>query len=66
MNDLAVAGASAKPPSLLPFVVMCCGMFIALLDIQIVASSLQDIGGGLSAVAYRRRATKSVGCRPPI
>jgi MFS transporter, DHA2 family, multidrug resistance protein len=38
-----------KPPSVLPFVVMCCGMFIALLDIQIVASSLQDIGGGLSA-----------------
>jgi DHA2 family multidrug resistance protein len=35
--------------SLLPFVVMCTGMFIALLDIQIVASSLQDIGGGLSA-----------------
>ena len=34
---------------LLPFVVMCLGMFIALLDIQIVASSLQDIGGGLSA-----------------
>jgi MFS transporter, DHA2 family, multidrug resistance protein len=35
--------------SLLPFVVMCIGMFVALLDIQIVASSLQDIGGGLSA-----------------
>jgi DHA2 family multidrug resistance protein len=35
--------------SLVPFVVMCVGMFIALLDIQIVASSLQDIGGGLSA-----------------
>jgi len=34
---------------LLPFVVMCVGMFIALLDIQIVASSLQEIGGGLSA-----------------
>src|SRR6201981_473627 len=34
---------------LMPFVVMCVGMFIALLDIQIVASSLQDIGGGLSA-----------------
>src|ERR1700722_5424250 len=34
---------------LLPFVTMCVGMFIALLDIQIVASSLQDIGGGLSA-----------------
>ncbi|HYB08361.1 MAG TPA: DHA2 family efflux MFS transporter permease subunit [Alphaproteobacteria bacterium] len=41
--------AAPKQPSLLPFVVMCAGMFIALLDIQIVASSLQDIGGGLSA-----------------
>ncbi len=39
----------AKPPSILPFAVMTCGMFAALLDIQIVASSLQDIGGGLSA-----------------
>jgi len=38
-----------QPPGILPFVVMCCGMFAALLDIQIVASSLQDIGGGLSA-----------------
>ena len=38
-----------KHPSILPFVVMTAGMFIALLDIQIVASSLQDIGGGLSA-----------------
>ena len=28
---------------------MCVGFFIALLDIQIVSSSLQDIGGGLSA-----------------
>ncbi|MDA8252128.1 MAG: DHA2 family efflux MFS transporter permease subunit [Rhodospirillales bacterium] len=36
-------------PNILPFAVMCVGMFIALLDIQIVASSLQDIGGGLSA-----------------
>ena len=32
-----------------PFAVMCVGMFVALLDIQIVASSLADIGGGLSA-----------------
>src|SRR5215813_10276865 len=36
-------------PSVWPFAVMCVGMFVALLDIQIVASSLQDIGGGLSA-----------------
>jgi MFS transporter, DHA2 family, multidrug resistance protein len=35
--------------NVLPFAVMCVGMFIALLDIQIVASSLADIGGGLSA-----------------
>ncbi len=52
----AAAISSIAPPSNLswvrslgPFVVMCVGMFIALLDIQIVASSLQDIGGGLSA-----------------
>lgn len=38
-----------RPPSILPFAVMCAGMFMALLDIQIVASSLQNIGGGLSA-----------------
>jgi MFS transporter, DHA2 family, multidrug resistance protein len=42
-------GTGAWMRSLVPFVVMCVGMFIALLDIQIVASSLQDIGGGLSA-----------------
>ena len=45
--------AETLPPfrfrDILPFVVMCIGMFMALLDIQIVASSLQDIGGGLSA-----------------
>src|SRR5437879_5163990 len=35
--------------SLSPFVVMCFGGFMALLDIQIVASSLQQLGGGLSA-----------------
>ena len=28
---------------------MCVGMFIALIDIQIVSASLRDIGGGLSA-----------------
>jgi DHA2 family multidrug resistance protein len=31
------------------FGLMCMGMFIALLDIQIVSASLKDIGGGLSA-----------------
>jgi DHA2 family multidrug resistance protein len=33
------------------FATMCVGMFIALLDIQIVSASLKDIGGGLSAGA---------------
>ncbi|MBV9734982.1 MAG: DHA2 family efflux MFS transporter permease subunit [Acidisphaera sp.] len=41
--------APPAAPPVLPFAVMCVGMFVALLDIQIVASSLQDIGGGLSA-----------------
>ncbi len=43
------APAPPAAPSIVPFAVMCVGMFVALLDIQIVASSLQDIGGGLSA-----------------
>jgi DHA2 family multidrug resistance protein len=46
---MTAPAAAPKQPALLPFVVMCVGMFIALLDIQIVASSLQNIGGGLSA-----------------
>jgi len=33
----------------LAFTLMCIGFFMATLDIQIVASSLKDIGGGLSA-----------------
>jgi len=41
--------ATASEHSVLPFAVMCVGMFMALLDIQVVASSLRDIGGGLSA-----------------
>jgi MFS transporter, DHA2 family, multidrug resistance protein len=44
-----MSSTGSPQPKVLPFVVMCVGMFIALLDIQIVASSLQDIGGGLSA-----------------
>jgi DHA2 family multidrug resistance protein len=36
---------------LFAFATMCVGFFIALLDIQIVSASLQDIGGGLSAGA---------------
>src|ERR1700760_339738 len=51
-----VAAASAatelsEGKKIFAFTVMCVGFFIALLDIQIVAASLKDIGGGLSAGA---------------
>jgi DHA2 family multidrug resistance protein len=68
----ASAGASgtAAPPAaqpaplstgakMLALGVMCVGFFIAYLDIQIVAASLKEIGGGLSAsqdeIAWCRR-----------
>ncbi len=58
--DATTPGKPAQPalpsPADLPigtkvlaFGTMCVGMFIALLDIQIVSASLRDIGGGLSA-----------------
>ena len=49
MSTSAAAPPERSHPSVLPFAVMCFGGFMALLDIQVVASSLQDIGGGLSA-----------------
>lgn len=61
MSAAAEAGAARPPPPLadpaalspgrkvFAFGSMCVGFFIALLDIQIVSASLQDIGGGLSA-----------------
>jgi MFS transporter, DHA2 family, multidrug resistance protein len=56
MNTAAASmGAIDDPASLsvaqkvFAFASMCVGMFIALLDIQIVSASLRDIGGGLSA-----------------
>ena len=51
----ATGAAPLAPAELSPgrkifaFAVMCVGFFIALLDIQIVAASLANIGGGLSA-----------------
>jgi MFS transporter, DHA2 family, multidrug resistance protein len=38
-----------EPKRLLTFIAMCFGMFMAFLDIQIVASSLAEIQAGLSA-----------------
>jgi DHA2 family multidrug resistance protein len=51
----ATAGLASAPltPStaarIFAFASMCVGLFIALLDIQIVSASLRDIGGGLAA-----------------
>ncbi len=51
----AAPAAPANPMNLpmrtkvLAFALMCLGFFMATLDIQIVASSLKEIGGGLSA-----------------
>jgi MFS transporter, DHA2 family, multidrug resistance protein len=52
----AEQSAAAPSPAALPMSlkitalgIMCVGFFIAYLDIQIVAASIQEIGGGLSA-----------------
>src|SRR6202035_2696364 len=52
--DILVAPATRPgeltlPAKVFAFATMTVGFFIALLDIQIVAASLADIGGGLSA-----------------
>lgn len=55
--SMSTAQALSAPQSLsmptakkiFAFASMCVGMFIALIDIQIVSASLRDIGGGLSA-----------------
>jgi DHA2 family multidrug resistance protein len=58
--QVVAASATAAPAALgeltsgqktFAFAVMCVGFFIAILDIQIVAASLANIGGGLSAGA---------------
>src|SRR3954463_11484764 len=48
---LAPAAELKQKAKILAFATMCVGMFIALIDIQIVSASLADIGGGLSAGA---------------
>ena len=45
------AESLAARRKLLGFVVMCFGMFMAILDIQIVSASLSEIQAGLSASA---------------
>ncbi len=50
-NDVIPIAQLSTRDKVLAFATMCIGMFIALLDIQIVSASLRDIGGGLSAGA---------------
>jgi MFS transporter, DHA2 family, multidrug resistance protein len=47
----ATAPDQISPRRLVAFVAMCLGMFMAFLDIQIVAASLSEIQAGLSASA---------------
>jgi MFS transporter, DHA2 family, multidrug resistance protein len=47
--DIADASAMSDRRKTLAFLVMALGMFVALLDIQIVASSLAEIQAGLAA-----------------
>ena len=56
-----LAWIGVTPRELAGFLAMVFGMFMAILDIQIVSASLAEIQAGLSASA-----TKSPGCRPPI
>jgi len=50
-SDVVPVEQLSMRQKVLAFATMCVGMFIALLDIQIVSASLRDIGGGLSAGA---------------
>jgi len=49
--ELILPSGMSTAAKVFAFATMCVGMFIALLDIQIVSASLRDIGGGLSAGA---------------
>jgi DHA2 family multidrug resistance protein len=51
VNTPGGVGSLTQAQKIFAFASMCLGMFIALLDIQIVSASLRDIGGGLSAGA---------------
>src|SRR6201992_856544 len=56
MTDIAASSAVAAPPAeriaprrLVAFLIMVFGMFMSILDIQVVSASLTDIQPGLSA-----------------
>jgi len=49
LADLILPADMSMAAKVFAFATMCVGMFIALIDIQIVSASLREIGGGLSA-----------------
>src|SRR3979411_2430501 len=49
MNATAAASERIAPRRLFAFLIMVFGMFMSILDIQIVSASLTDIQAGLSA-----------------
>src|ERR1700761_6901004 len=49
LNDAAPASERTEPRRLVAFLIMVFGMFMSILDIQIVSASLTDIQAGLSA-----------------
>src|ERR1700740_1919011 len=49
MTAPTIAEDRIDPRRVIAFMVMCFGMFMAILDIQIVSASLNEIQAGLSA-----------------
>lgn len=53
--EVPVVSERIEPKRVVAFVIMVFGMFMAILDIQVVSASLSDIQAGLSASSTRRR-----------
>src|SRR3974377_449801 len=49
MRAMAAPSERIAPRRLIAFLIMGCGMFMSILDIQVVSASLTDIQAGLSA-----------------
>ena len=49
MDAAAALPERIAPRRLIAFLIMVCGMFMSILDIQVVSASLSDIQAGLSA-----------------
>ena len=60
LADLILPADMSMAAKVFAFATMCVGMFIALIDIQIVSASLREIGGGLSAGRIRSASLFSV------